>query len=74
MVSLVGRYFYDCRSPNAESYLNYLSVLLSTESAFIDVGGEELSVAQVIVDYLIRHGFYELLGQSVQRIVSIFFV
>lgn len=64
--------YFACRSQNAELYLKYLNVLLSTDSASIAVGTEGPSLVQVIVDYLIRHGFYNLLGQCVSRIVSHF--
>src|SRR5258705_8893349 len=62
--------YLTCRSPNAELYLKYLNVLLSTDSASIAIGAEGPALVQVIVDYLIRHGFYDLLGQCVSRIVS----
>ncbi|PPQ73989.1 hypothetical protein CVT26_006358 [Gymnopilus dilepis] len=60
------------QSPNALSYLQVLTILLSAEASMKSLGAQGPSFTAALTDYLIRHQYYTLLGQAIQRIVSAF--
>lgn len=60
------------RSKNTELFLRYLNVLLLIETGPVAEGDERLPIVQVVLDYLIRREFYNLLGKCVRLIVSRF--
>ena len=64
---------FNLRSANTELFLRYLNVLLLIETGSMAEGDERLPVVQVVLDYLIRRGYYNFLGKCVRRIVSHFF-
>ncbi|PPQ89897.1 hypothetical protein CVT25_004840 [Psilocybe cyanescens] len=56
------------QSPNALSYLQVLTILLSSELAAKVLGLQGPSICATLTEYVLNHHFYELLGQAIERI------
>ncbi|KAF8874714.1 hypothetical protein CPB84DRAFT_1817858 [Gymnopilus junonius] len=56
------------QSPNAVSYLQVLTALLSTEASTKALGAQGPAFTAALTEYLMRHEYYALLGSAIERI------
>ncbi|KAF9522169.1 HECT-domain-containing protein [Crepidotus variabilis] len=58
----------DPKNTRSLQYLQLLNTLLSVESAETALGGDGQPFVHLIIDYLLRHRFYDLLSEGIRQI------